>query len=312
MIPPVLKEYFTFSKKERNAVVVLVFLVITVFSLPRFFNFEGAPGKLTVTSFLHDSVLVNAPSIDQSSGAPTRFRSVPGKKEGIRAATLFIFDPNTLSLAGWKKTGLPEKTIATIQHYLSKGGRFREPSDLYRIYGLRKQDAEKLIPFVSIAKSANNPPRPFPFPAYAEKSSVNQPKGHGPAIIDINQADTTAFIALPGIGSKLASRIIRFRDLLGGFYDASQVAETYGLPDSTFESIKRFLRVEAFKPVKININTADLDRLKKHPYLRWQAANAIVSYRSQHGNFNTIDDLRQVDLITPGLFKKLSPYLTVD
>ena len=44
--------------------------------------------------------------------------------------------------------------------------------------------------------------------------------------VDINTADTTAFISLPGIGSKLAARIVNFRDKLGGFYSIDQVGET--------------------------------------------------------------------------------------
>jgi DNA uptake protein ComE-like DNA-binding protein len=63
-------------------------------------------------------------------------------------------------------------------------------------------------------------------------------------IIDINSADTTSFIALPGIGSKLAARIINFRDKLGGFYSVAQVGETFGLPDSTFQKIKQYLKLE--------------------------------------------------------------------
>ena len=61
-------------------------------------------------------------------------------------------------------------------------------------------------------------------------------------MVNINTADTSAFIALPGIGNKLALRIVNFRDKLGGFYSIDQIGETYGLPDSVFRKIKPILK----------------------------------------------------------------------
>src|SRR5581483_359302 len=132
-----------------------------------------------------------------------------------------------------------------------------------------------------------------------------------PAIIDINQADTSAFIALPGIGSKLASRIVAFRDRLGGFYAVQQIAEVYGLPDSTFQLIKPQLQCAVAEVKKININTADAATLKQHPYIKWNIANAIVQYRQQHGAYQSPQDLQQIAIMTPELFKKLMSYISV-
>ncbi|HEY4876127.1 MAG TPA: helix-hairpin-helix domain-containing protein [Puia sp.] len=73
-----------------------------------------------------------------------------------------------------------------------------------------------------------------------ETHVVSEPsfkKGKTYSTIDINAADTSAFSTLPGIGSKLSNRIITFRERLGGFYSTNQVAEIYGLSDSTFLKI---------------------------------------------------------------------------
>ena len=128
-------------------------------------------------------------------------------------------------------------------------------------------------------------------------------------VIDINEADTTAFIALPGIGSKLANRIISFREKLGGFYSVDQVGETHNLPDSTHQRVKSFLKVGDKQVKKININTADANTLKTHPYIRWNVANAIIQYRGQHGDYKSVDELKQIAIITPEVFEKISPYI---
>jgi competence ComEA-like helix-hairpin-helix protein len=111
------------------------------------------------------------------------------------------------------------------------------------------------------------------------------------SIIDVNNADTTAFISLPGIGSKLAARIITFREKLGGFYSVEQIGETYGLPDSTFQKIKQWLKLDNLSVKKININTATVDEMKAHPYIKYGLANPIVAYRNEHGAFSKIEDI---------------------
>ena len=148
-------------------------------------------------------------------------------------------------------------------------------------------------------------------PAYLRESrpSVSKPSF---AAIDINTADTAAFIALPGIGSKLASRIVLFREKLGGFHSTAQVGEVYGLQDSVFQKIKSLLKLETAIVKKININTASIDELKAHPYIRYVVANPLIAYRNQHGNFKEVKDVQKIAAVTPEVFAKMETYLTVE
>ncbi|MBI3139222.1 MAG: helix-hairpin-helix domain-containing protein, partial [Sphingobacteriales bacterium] len=130
--------------------------------------------------------------------------------------------------------------------------------------------------------------------------------------VEINTADTTAFIALPGIGSRLAARIVHFREKLGGFYSIAQLGETFGLADSVFQQIKPFLKLQSVALRKININTATGGDLKPHPYLKWNIINALLAYRKEHGPFRSIEDLKKLQIMTDELFAQLSPYLMLD
>jgi competence ComEA-like helix-hairpin-helix protein len=127
----------------------------------------------------------------------------------------------------------------------------------------------------------------------------------------VNLADTFAFIALPGIGSKLSKRIISFRDKLGGFYSVEQVGETYLLPDSTFQKIKPYLFVSNSSLKRININTASVDEMKAHPYIKYNMANAIFQYRQQHGNYISVEQIKKILIITDEIYQKAAPYLSV-
>ena len=138
-----------------------------------------------------------------------------------------------------------------------------------------------------------------------EKTYPKQVTAH---LVDINDADSIAFIALPGIGPRLASRILNFREKLGGFYSSDQLSEVYGLPDSTFQNIRQYLHL-AGSVKTININTASKDELRVHPYIRWNLANAIVEYRNQHGNFQSLEDLKNISVIDETTYNKLIHYL---
>lgn len=222
---------------------------------------------------------------------------------------LFYFDPNTISASDWKKLGLRDKTIATIQNYLNKGGHFYKPEDLQKIFGLHKDEYERLLPYVKIESKTFISNEQFAKPKEETRPTKTYDTKY--PVIDINTADTSAFISLPGIGSKLAVRIINFRDKLGGFYAIDQIGETYGLTDSTFQKIKQYLKLENVLLKKININTATIDELKAHPYIKFNLANPIVAYRTEHGPFSKIEDIKKVMTMTDEIYKKIAPYLTL-
>jgi competence ComEA-like helix-hairpin-helix protein len=225
-------------------------------------------------------------------------------------SVLFNFDPNTSSAVEWKRLGLRDKTIKTIQNYLRKGGKFRKPEDFQKVYGLNQKEFERLAPYIKIENK--NDEFSIQKPAFEKRKeeTVRSSRSHYDAV-DINVADTTAFIELPGIGSKLAGRIINFREKLGGFYKVDQIKEIYGLPDSVFQKIKPRLKLNYQSLKKINLNTATKEDLRVHPYIKWNIANAIIEYRNQHGNFTKPEDLKKIQAINEETFDKLANYISL-
>lgn len=125
--------------------------------------------------------------------------------------------------------------------------------------------------------------------------------------IDINSVGAKELAEQTGIGIRLAERVIKFRDRLGGFYDIEQVAETYELNEGMFELMKGKLMILA--PWKlIDINNASADEMRAHPYIRYRLAQAIVNYREEHGSFDDVEAIRKIELVTPEIYTKLAPY----
>jgi DNA uptake protein ComE-like DNA-binding protein len=214
----------------------------------------------------------------------------------------FLFDPNTLDEIGFSKLGLREKTIKTILNYRKKGGKFYKPEDFRKIWGLRKQEADVLVPYIVITNTANNY-------QYKNQSTPNSNVSI-PKIICINTATAFELKALPAVGN-VAYRIVNFREKLGGFISVNQVAETYGLTDSVFKQIQPFLTITNTSILKQDINLASEFELAKHPYIPREVARAIVIYRTQHGQFKTVDDLKKIVFLKSEIIEKMKPYLTV-
>lgn len=308
----VVNEYLTFNKKDRVGAFVFIIVVVGSIFVPKLFSKN--PEKLALKQ---DSVLVLAMDtlqrrqITKNNDDQTRYEnhtyqyesSVQTKSFSNRE--LFQFDPNTTSLAEWQRLGLNEKTSKTILKYVSKGGKFYKPEDLQKIWGMPEGFYERVKDYVAITSVQRNHSR-----YNYEKATFEREERKLP-LIRINEADTSAFISLPGIGSKLSARIVAFREKLGGFYSVEQIGETYGLPDSTFQKIKGRLQVDANGVRKINVNTATKDELKVHPYIRWNLANAIVEYRNQHGTFKALEELKNIVLVDEASFTKIVHYLTL-
>lgn len=294
--------------------VIIILLCMLPFAYPLF-----EPGKI-VESNIYDEELANLHSQKEARSKKYENNFYDEDKRpydhpasanfsSSHKGTLFYFDPNTISADDWKKLGLRDKTIATILNYRNKGGRFKKPEDIKKIWGLFPDEADRLVPYIKIGETSENLNSNFD----RSNTNVNRPvfeKKSAVVVVDINETDTSAWIALPGIGSKLTQRIINFRNKLGGFYKIEQVGETYGLHDSVYQKIKPFLKTSEVLS-KININAATVDDLKAHPYISYQLANAIVQYRSQHGEYNALADLKKIMIIDEVIFERMAPYLSL-
>jgi competence protein ComEA len=313
------KNFLTFTKKEKRGTLVLLATIICIVICAKYLY----PLIIKEDATNNKAIFAAADSLKEMQKDGTKnyysrneyrdnsgYHSYPQKEySNTFTGTMFYFDPNNLSADGWRKLGIKDKTIASIQKYISKGGRFSEPEDLRKVWGLRDDEKDRLVPYVRITGGQEKS-----YANYGSNHQLYEKKVYEKKIIstiDINTGDSAAYDGLPGIGAGFSRRIIKFRDKLGGFYKVEQVAETFGLPDSIFQKIKPFLKINGNNIHKININTAMEQELKAHPYIRWQLAKVIMEYRKQHGNYKVLQDLKKIVLINEETYNKISPYLTL-
>jgi len=299
------KNYFVYTKRERQAVVLLLVLIISLLAIPHLFEPPLVPvsGRLKAPY-----VMVEAKEVPPI----TELSSTPGLREGLKnkPGKLSMFNPNTAGLNELMNLGISEKAANVIIHYREKGGKFRKAEDLSRIYSIRKDLFEQLRPFVRIPEESKVRTN------YRKPDSMNYRTDYSrsvrsPISIEINKAAQADWESLPGIGAKLAMRIITFREKLGGFIKPEQVKETYGITDSVFAVIRPMLLCSNPSIRQFDLNSITIDELKEHPYFRGKIAYAIVGYREQHGKFKSMDDLKKLQGIDDVVRSRIEPYLII-
>ena len=290
-----IRAFFGFSRGETNAFLLLLPLMIALlFSEPLYRLWRIRQP----TDFSKDERI--ADSLIASLRWNTTDSIATAKKIPV-VINFFSFDPNTASESDFIQLGLPSSTAKRIVRYREKGGTFKKKEALLKMYGLDTAWFEQAKPWITIAQTKNPSPT---FPAEKRKTVAQ--------IIDINTADSIQLLNVYGIGPALSKRIRTFRDKLGGFVSLDQVQEVFGLDSTVVTEIKKkFVVTEGFRPVQINLNEVTLEQLK-HPYIKRKEAQAILSFRLQHGSFQSIDQLNEIKILTPQWIEKARPYLSLE
>lgn len=303
--------FFGFSERETNGFIVLIFLMIAALCIPYIVRYyRSLPYNDKADRHTLDSLgaLLDARQIDHEYNGSSRFAaSKKYDKASGRVTEIFTFDPNTLDAAGWQRLGLPSYMAERIVKFRNKGGKFKTKEDLLKIYGFPKETFERLYEYIRINSSMakNNDG--------TTESETSKPffvHTNSLAAFDINTADTLQLQKVKGIGSVLAARIVKYRDRLGGFVRSEQLGEVFGLSPEVLSELGKYATVSSgFQPKKLNINRADINTLKTHPYIKYNLAKVLIAYREEHGAYKSPDDLLRIKFVEETEIQKILPYI---
>ncbi len=296
------KDFLSYNKRERNGIIVLLVIIACL---------------LVYLSYDPDPIAVEDKNLEsfnnRSQGPGSKEKKTDIIQEKVRGVskqmesnfqqpTLSEFNPNTISDEGWAAMGLKEWQIGGIRKYMNKAGKFRSKEDFKKLRVISDDLYQKLEPFILINEGSRVGQGDGPIKDNI-KRNIN---------IEINTASTKDLQTLKGIGPVLSGRIVKYRAWLGGFYKKDQILEVYGIEDSLYNEIKDELALDDTQIKQININKAMTDILKKHPYIKWRIANAIVNYRDQHGLYNDVSEVKNTDLVNDELYRKIAPYFSLE
>lgn len=300
------KEWFTFSKLERYGIILLLtFVIITAFTPYVHRAFIDSSNPLTNQHVFAkvDSFVLTLSQPKERIEQPFSF--IEEEKPPSKQAELFYFDPNSVTTSELVRLGLTQKQAKVVENYRSKGGVFKTSDDFSNIYVIDSAQYNRLAPFIRIDESK------FERKKLAQTDSLPIEK-KPQLLIEINKADTLQLVKLRGIGRSYARRIVAYRNLLGGYHSTNQLTEVYGFTQKSLEQILPNIYIDTLSIKKININLADYNDLKKHPYLSDYQAKAIVYYRETAGEFRSLNDVVDNKLLDSKTFQRVKYYITVN
>lgn len=281
-----IKSYFYFSQSERKGIIGLLVLISFILLLPSVYNaFFSKP----IVPIQVETIPSLIPALSKSS---------------VTGAQLFLFDPNNATEAQLTQLGLTQQNIQTLVNFRKKGGRFNKPNDLSKIYGIKPQVLESLLPFVQIT----DPKQSFIKSGIDTGTSKSKKQ---PTLLELNSADTNQLIALYRIGPAMARRIVEYRTKLGGFLRLEQLIEIYGFDEDVLYDLKGKIYVDPLKATLFDINTVRAENLKTHPYYKYKLSNAIVNYRQQHGPYHQLTELKNIAIVNDSIYANIIQYLYV-
>lgn len=130
--------------------------------------------------------------------------------------------------------------------------------------------------------------------------------------LSFSEADSVTLQIVPGIGAATASRIIKYRERLGGFHTKDQLKEVFGLKPEVIDGIWEYFDFDPGITKKLKINTLELEQLSKHPYISFQEAKVLIAFRKQHGPYSNPQDILKIKIFKEEWVMKLAPYLQFD
>lgn len=299
------RDWFTFSRQDRRAILLLSVLVVVAMAL-----------LCTKSLWRHERPYEScvSDSLLQQIYPPTPIVKVDPHP----------FNPNTADSLELLSVGLPPYVARNILRYRRAGGVFRKPDDLARIYGLHDTVFARVRPYVNIPqeKRVERMPdasrvvaeEPLSVPLdtakrehpYAEYMRAKHKPGE---FVDINKADTAELMRIPGIGPVYARMIVEYRNRLGGFHSITQLRE---LDAALPENLGDWIHVGTPQTDKLHINRLSVTQLRSHPYLTFYQAKAIADLRKREGDIRSERQLLFLDEFTEADIERLRPYLSFD
>jgi competence ComEA-like helix-hairpin-helix protein len=294
-----LKEYFNFSTRERNGLVVLLVILFGVVTVNFIVSKQNDSSKVNFENFeneIDEFVTYQTPDFENSE--------------------LFYFDPNTATKEQLLQLGLSPKTVNGISNYIAKGRKFYAPEDLMKVYGITTEEFDLVKDYIVIEK-----------PSYKTNFySNNKNKSQQTAVLsmfDPNTATKEEFVKL-GLKPWQADNIIKSRNKGFVYKSVDDFSKVYGLDKEMIETLKPYIQiVDTFSTVSNNsgksdkllslqINQATETELQQIRGIGPSYAKRIIEYRTKLGGFVKIDQLLEVYGFTPELYESIKGNFIVD
>ena len=302
--------------------------------LPKLYTVFQKPSEATDFTAFNEALA----AFDRSKTADTEGAAFENGKPNN--SSLFGFNPNTASLDKLTQLGLSSRTATTLIHYRERGGQFRRPEDLRKVYGITAADYDRLKNYVELDDAPNWDRKEQKYwDNYDHKTDFRKEGAFGnqqQIAVNLKQFDpnTATESDLLGLGleEKTVKNMLKYRQSGGIFKKKEDLKKLYGFSDIDFIRIEQFVQIadnQLFGKVSsvtmqnetnskntgnqtltvIDVNTATEEELLALRGIGRTFAARIITQREKIGGFATLGQLKEVYGLPDTTLQNIAPYL---
>ncbi|KAA5824035.1 helix-hairpin-helix domain-containing protein [Algibacter amylolyticus] len=290
-----MKSHFTFSKKQRNGIFLLLILIVICQCAYFFISFQS-----------------NHIEVDQLELAnfTKEIDSLKQVEIKARKPKIYPFNPNYITDFKGASLGMNSQEIDRLLAFRKQNKWINSTKQFQEVTKVSDSLLNAMAPFFKFPEWITNPKPNYKASDNTSNSYSNKPKTYAQKQ-DLNTATAQQLQKVNGVGKVLSDRIIKYRNKsVGGFITDIQLHDVYGLTPEVIQNITNQFTVKTPKAIKkLNINTATVDDLVTIPHIDYDLAHSIIEQRILMEGFNSINQLKKVKDFPLNKIKIIELYL---
>lgn len=233
-----------------------------------------------------------------------------------RSVELRSFDPNEDDLLTMTAAGVDRTVAVGIIRWREAGKVYRIKEDVALCYGVTDSMYAVLEPYIHIGDQYRIKPK--------RDTLYTQEPTHKDISYTRFRIDTAsaAYLTTLGFSARQASLIVRYGEIIGGYRSIDEFRECYAVSDEMAAALEPYIifpapdtlsvAANAIEPRIVDINTADSATLVSLSGIGAKSAVHIIRYRVLCGGFYSVEQLRELDVVSDENFLRFSPLVWCD
>ncbi len=283
------KSHFWYNKSQRNGVLFLAIIIITLQLLYFFVDFSDDNS----TDFNTEEISRFQQEID----------SLKAIQLEVKKPKIFPFNPSFISDFKGYQLGMSTKEIDRLLQHRANGNYINSISEFQQITKVSDSLLAIISPHFKFPDWVNNKKTRTNFAI--KVSSTNNSNETA-----LNSTTVNDLIKVTGVGNVLGNRIINYRNKLGGFSLNEQLYEVYGLESKVATRILERFKIENPPLIqKINLNEATFKEVLAIVYIDYQLTKKIFAYRDEVAEIQSLEELKKIEGFPLEKFDRIALYL---